>query len=71
MINCFIRRSFPLVRSIVSRTKLRNLRDITGSPISACKEALDETGQDVEKAKALLEKRGLAYPKPKGSLKHY
>eukprot|EP00826_Nyctotherus_ovalis_P003212 TRINITY_DN10648_c0_g2_i2.p1 TRINITY_DN10648_c0_g2~~TRINITY_DN10648_c0_g2_i2.p1 ORF type:complete len:307 (+),score=99.91 TRINITY_DN10648_c0_g2_i2:91-1011(+) len=61
-----LRRTFPLARCIVSRAKLKTLRDITGSPITACKTALDETNQDVQKAKELLETRGLAYPKPRG-----
>jgi len=63
-----LRRSIPLVRSIVSKDKLKTLRDITRSPLAACKQALDETNQDVEKAKELLEARGLAHPKPKGSV---
>jgi len=56
-------------RSIVSLEKIKMLRDMTGSPIQACKTALDDAQENVQKAKELLEQRGLANPKPKGILK--
>ena len=55
-------------RSIVSLEKIKLLRDLTGSPISVCKTALDEAKENVEKAKEILEAKGLAHPKPKGSI---
>lgn len=39
--------------------KLKTLRDLTGISIMECKKALDEAGDDLEKAKTLLSKRGI------------
>ena len=39
---------------------VKSLRDMTGSPLKDCLKALDETKGDIEKAKELLRKRGLA-----------
>ena len=36
------------------------MRDMTGSPLKDCLKALDESQGDLEKAKDLLRKRGLA-----------
>lgn len=46
--------------------KLKLLRDLTGSPIIECKKALEESKQDVEKAKEILELKGFAHIKPVG-----
>ena len=39
--------------------KLKTLRDLTGISFMECKKALDEAGGDLEKAKAILAKRGV------------
>jgi len=39
---------------------IKQLRDMTGSPLKDCLKALDESQGDLEKAKDLLRKRGLA-----------
>lgn len=39
---------------------IQNLRDVTGAGIMECKRALEESGNDMEKAKKLIEERGLA-----------
>jgi translation elongation factor Ts len=39
---------------------VKQLRDMTGSPLKDCLKALSETSGDLEKAKELLRKRGLA-----------
>ncbi len=54
-----------LCRTTVSLQKLKTLRDMTGSPVLQCKEALDAAKDNVEQAKAILEARGLAQVKPK------
>jgi len=38
---------------------LKKLRELTGVSFSLCKKALDEAGNDIEKAKALLSKWGV------------
>ncbi len=38
---------------------IKELRNITCASVSECRKALEETGQDIEKAVALLRKRGL------------
>jgi elongation factor Ts len=43
----------------LSISNLKLLRDLTGSPISSCKDAIVECLGDVEKAAVLLRKRGL------------
>jgi elongation factor Ts len=44
----------------VSAKLVKSLRDMTGSPLKDCMKVLDETKGDIEKAKELLRKRGLA-----------
>jgi translation elongation factor Ts len=39
---------------------VKQLRDLTGSPLKDCMKVLSETQGDIEKAKELLRKRGLA-----------
>ena len=39
---------------------VKDLRAMTGSPLKDCMKVLDETNGDIEKAKELLRKRGLA-----------
>jgi translation elongation factor Ts len=39
---------------------VKQLRDLTGSPLKDCMKVLAETQGDIEKAKELLRKRGLA-----------
>lgn len=40
--------------------QVKELREVTGSSMMACKKALDETGGDMEKSLGLLRKRGEA-----------
>ncbi|OGK18749.1 translation elongation factor Ts [Candidatus Roizmanbacteria bacterium RIFCSPHIGHO2_02_FULL_40_13b] len=40
-------------------TKLKELRELTGVSFSLCKKALDESGNDIEKAKKLLNEWGI------------
>ncbi len=44
----------------ISAKLVKDLRAITGSPLKDCMKVLDETKGDIEKAKELLRKRGLA-----------
>jgi elongation factor Ts len=44
----------------ISTDLIKELRDRTGAGILACREALEETNSDLEKAVALLRERGLA-----------
>ncbi len=44
----------------ISTEMIKELRDRTGAGILACREALEETNSDLEKAVALLRERGLA-----------
>lgn len=39
---------------------LKQLREITFAPLKDCKEALAESGDDLEKAQELLKKKGIA-----------
>ena len=39
---------------------VKSLRDMTGAPMMDCKAALQETGGDVDKAKDVLRKKGMA-----------
>ena len=43
-----------------SAKMVKDLRAMTGSPLKDCMKVLDETQGDIEKAKELLRKRGLA-----------
>jgi DNA-binding transcriptional MerR regulator len=45
---------------IISAKLVKDLRAMTGSPLKDCMKVLDETQGDIEKAKELLRKRGLA-----------
>ena len=44
-----------------SPAEVKNLREITGSPLMDCMKALTESTGDLEKAKEYLRKKGLAY----------
>lgn len=44
----------------VTAAQVKELRDKTGAGIMACKRALEESGGDVSKAEAILNKKGLA-----------
>jgi elongation factor Ts len=44
----------------ISATQVKALRDATGAGMMACKQALQEADGDVERAKELLQQRGLA-----------
>lgn len=46
--------------------QIKELREITGISISECKKALEEAGEDMEKAKALLKERGKEIAAKKG-----
>ncbi len=48
---------------------IQRLREVTGGGIMDCKRALDETGNDFEKAKALLLERGLQKAEKKSDRK--
>jgi len=43
-----------------STSLVQELREITGAGVMECKKALEETGGDLEKAKALIYERGLS-----------
>ncbi|MBI2303706.1 MAG: elongation factor Ts [Chloroflexi bacterium] len=43
----------------VSVTAIKELREATGAGVIACKQALEEAGGDLEKAKEFLRRRGL------------
>jgi elongation factor Ts len=43
----------------VSATIIKQLRDVTGAGVMDCRKALEETSGDVEKAKAIIARRGL------------
>lgn len=47
----------------ISAAQVKKLREATLAPIMDCKAALLETGGDLEKAKELLRKKGLAHAK--------
>lgn len=44
----------------ISPKLIKQLREMTGSPLKDCMKTLDETKGDIEQAKELLRKRGLA-----------
>ena len=44
----------------ISTADIKILREATGAGILDCKKALEETNGDIDKAKAILEKKGLA-----------
>jgi elongation factor Ts len=44
----------------ISTNLVKDLRNLTGSPLKDCMKALEETEGDIEKAKDLLRKKGLA-----------
>jgi elongation factor Ts len=46
--------------STISASLVKELRDQTGAGMMACKQALQETGGDVEAARTLLRERGMA-----------
>jgi elongation factor Ts len=46
--------------SDISADQVKELRDLTGAGLMACKRALQETGGDVDKAIELLRQKGLA-----------
>jgi len=46
--------------SAVTIAQIKELRNITGSPIDECKKALEAEGGDINKAREYLKKRGLA-----------
>lgn len=53
---------------MVSRTEtIKELRELTGAGVMACKSALDEAGQDLKKAKEILQKKGIAIAQKKAS----
>jgi elongation factor Ts len=45
----------------VSATIIKQLRDVTGAGVMDCRKALEETSGDVEKAKAIIARRGLEW----------
>lgn len=51
----------------VSMQDVKKLREMTGAGMLDCKKALEETGGDVEKAKEILRKKGLAKAEKKAS----
>ena len=51
----------------MSSTTVKQLREETGAGIMDCKRALDEAGDDLEKAKEVLKEKGLAKATKKGS----
>ncbi|HKZ50492.1 MAG TPA: elongation factor Ts [Dehalococcoidia bacterium] len=48
---------------VVSAERVRELRELTGAPILACKEALEEAGGSLDKAQEVLRQRGIALAK--------
>jgi translation elongation factor EF-Ts len=50
----------PFSQVTISAKMVKELRALTGSPLKDCMKVLDETKGDIEKAKELLRKRGLA-----------
>src|SRR5690349_10230678 len=50
----------------ISVDQIKALREETGAGIADCREALEETQGDLEKAKAILKKKGLAKAVSKG-----
>jgi elongation factor Ts len=46
--------------STISASLVKELRDATGAGMMACKQALEETGGDLEAARTLLRERGMA-----------
>jgi len=48
------------VSTTISASLVKELRDQTGAGMMACKQALEETGGDVEAARILLRERGMA-----------
>jgi elongation factor Ts len=46
--------------STINASLVKELRDATGAGMMACKQALEETGGDVEAARTLLRERGMA-----------
>lgn len=47
----------------ISASQVKKLREVTLAPVMDCKTALQETKGDLEKAKELLRKKGLAHAK--------
>ncbi|PIR87738.1 MAG: elongation factor Ts, partial [Candidatus Harrisonbacteria bacterium CG10_big_fil_rev_8_21_14_0_10_45_28] len=50
----------------MSAQDVQKLREVTGAGIMECKRALDETGGDLEKAKEIIVKSGIAKAGKKG-----
>lgn len=46
--------------SVASAAAVKQLRQMTGSPLKDCMKALEETGGDIEASKDYLRKKGLA-----------
>ena len=49
--------------------RIKELREITGVSLSKCKEALEQTGNDVQKAVEYLRKKGIATSNKKSDRK--
>ena len=43
----------------ITASAVKELRELTGAGMLNCKEALEETGGDIEKAKAILKQKGI------------
>ena len=52
--------SFRNFATTITPKMIKDLRTMTGSPLKDCMKVLEETEGDLEKAKDLLRKRGLA-----------
>jgi elongation factor Ts len=51
----------------VSAETVKKLRDLTGAGMLDCKKALEETGGELDKAKEILRKRGIAIAEKKAA----
>jgi len=51
----------------VSAETVKKLRDLTGAGMLDCKKALEETGGELDKAKEILRKRGIAIAEKKAT----
>jgi len=51
----------------VSADTVKRLRDLTGAGMLDCKKALEETGGELDKAKEILRKRGIAIAEKKAT----
>jgi len=47
------------IKFMISVSDIKKLRELTGAGIADCREALEETKGDVEKAKEVLKKKGI------------